>query len=165
MNSVSDWICRLIGWQKSLLLDSTSAKRRWITREKMGGLIRIRNIFFWLVPSTRLCRDQRSILSFPTLQKGSLSGYVQVHAHQTRCRCMHECWLQASNPGQFDNGEPEAHWQKGQTANSLFYPGIVGIGTDRPNATLTVAGDISYTGQLYHPSDRRLKENIREVYH
>ncbi|KRY76476.1 Myelin regulatory factor-like protein, partial [Trichinella pseudospiralis] len=71
--------------------------------------------------------------------------------------------VRASNPGQFDNGETETHWQKGQVNNSIFHPGPVGVGTDRPTAALTVSGDISCTGNLYHPSDARLKQNIKEV--
>ncbi|KFD58313.1 hypothetical protein M514_00539 [Trichuris suis] len=71
--------------------------------------------------------------------------------------------VRASNPGQFDNGENETHWQKGQVGNSIFHPGPVGIGTDRPTAALTVSGDVSCTGSLYHPSDARLKENVKEV--
>lgn len=30
--------------------------------------------------------------------------------------------VRASNPGQFDNGDSEVHWQKGQTPNSIFHP-------------------------------------------
>lgn len=41
--------------------------------------------------------------------------------------------------------------------------GNVGIGTDSPAAKLDVVGDINYTGVLVDVSDRRQKENIRNL--
>uniref|UniRef100_A0A914UTB5 Peptidase S74 domain-containing protein n=1 Tax=Plectus sambesii TaxID=2011161 RepID=A0A914UTB5_9BILA len=95
------------------------------------------------------------------------------------CRVIERCWegalrtqslidvkwrsFQASNPGQFDNGESDVSWQKTSNGSSVFHPGPVCIGTDRPQATLTVAGDIACTGQVFHPSDRRIKDNISEI--
>jgi hypothetical protein len=69
--------------------------------------------------------------------------------------------LQASNPGQFDNGESDVAWQR--TGNAVYHPGPVCIGTENPQAPLTVGGNISMHGSLLHPSDARLKENIFEV--
>lgn len=73
--------------------------------------------------------------------------------------------VRASNPGQFDNGESDVPWQKGSAAGSVYHMGPVGVGTDRtdPHASLTVAGNLTVSGQLLHPSDRKFKENISEV--
>lgn len=33
-------------------------------------------------------------------------------------------FFKASNPGQFDTGENEVHWQRGQTGSSIYHPVI-----------------------------------------
>ena len=72
--------------------------------------------------------------------------------------------FQASNPGQFDS-DVDVNWQKGQTGDSIFHAGRVGINTDHPEEALTVHGNMSLTGRLYQPSDIRAKENLKEVCH
>jgi hypothetical protein len=73
--------------------------------------------------------------------------------------------VRASNPGQFENGDTGVQWQKAGADNSsgIYHPGPVMVNTDRALGTLTVNGDIVYTGNLCHPSDRRLKENIHDL--
>jgi hypothetical protein len=39
----------------------------------------------------------------------------------------------------------------------------VGINTREPNEALTVQGNVFVTGNIYQPSDRRLKTNIKQV--
>ena len=41
--------------------------------------------------------------------------------------------------------------------------GKVGINTESPEEALTVVGNVSVTGNLLHPSDKRLKQNIQKV--
>jgi len=41
--------------------------------------------------------------------------------------------------------------------------GFVGIGTTTPTHDLHVAGDIAVAGQIVHPSDKNLKENIHTI--
>ena len=70
--------------------------------------------------------------------------------------------LQASNPGQFDS-DVDVLWQKGQTPESVFHAGRVGVNTDRPDEALTVHGNMKLTGHILQPSDQRVKENFEEV--
>ncbi|XP_071956558.1 myelin regulatory factor-like protein isoform X2 [Antedon mediterranea] len=70
--------------------------------------------------------------------------------------------VRASNPGQFEN-DVDVPWQKGQTPDSVFHLGRVGVNTDRPNEALVVHGNIKVTGQIMQPSDKRVKENFQEV--
>ena len=70
--------------------------------------------------------------------------------------------VRASNPGQFD-GEIDMKWQKGRVADSIVHHGAVGINTDRPFAALTVNGDVAVTGNLMHPSDLRIKEQLEPM--
>lgn len=67
--------------------------------------------------------------------------------------------VRASNPGQFD-GEVDMKWVKGKVPDSIVHYGPVGINTDRPVGALAVNGDMSVTGHIMHPSDRRVKENL-----
>jgi len=48
-------------------------------------------------------------------------------------------------------------------ANGTGTTGKVGIGTTNPTHDLHVAGDIAVAGQIVHPSDKNLKENIAEL--
>lgn len=72
------------------------------------------------------------------------------------------CW-QASNPGQFDN-DVDVTWQKGQTPDSVYHVGRVGVNTEHPEEALTVHGNMRLTGHLLQPSDLRAKENLKEVW-
>lgn len=69
---------------------------------------------------------------------------------------------QASNPGQFES-DIELTWQKGQTPESIFHSGRVGVNTDRPDEALVVHGNLKLTGHLVQPSDARAKTTLREV--
>ncbi|XP_077994143.1 myelin regulatory factor-like isoform X1 [Glandiceps talaboti] len=72
--------------------------------------------------------------------------------------------VRASNPGQFENDVDVSHWQKGHNSdNTVFHLGRVGINTDRPEEALAVHGDVRVTGNILHPSDLRVKENIVEA--
>ncbi|XP_070557133.1 myelin regulatory factor-like isoform X1 [Ptychodera flava] len=70
--------------------------------------------------------------------------------------------VRASNPGQFEN-DVDMLWQKGQTPDSVYHVGRVGINTDRPEEQLTVHGDVRVAGNILQPSDIRVKENIEET--
>ncbi|XP_065348019.1 myelin regulatory factor isoform X2 [Cloeon dipterum] len=70
--------------------------------------------------------------------------------------------VRASNPGQFES-DVELGWQKGQTADSVFHAGRVGINTDRPDEALVVHGNLKLTGHLIQPSDLRAKEVVSEL--
>lgn len=69
--------------------------------------------------------------------------------------------VRASNPGQFES-DVELCWQKGQTQDSIFHGGKVGVNTDRPDESLVVHGNIKITGHIIQPSDIRAKKNITE---
>lgn len=71
-------------------------------------------------------------------------------------------FLQASNPGQFEN-DSDALWQRGQVPESIVCHGRVGINTDTPDEALVVCGNMKVMGTVMHPSDSRVKENIQEV--
>jgi len=70
--------------------------------------------------------------------------------------------FQASNPGQFES-DMETTWQKGQTSESVYHAGRVGINTDRPDEALVIYGNCKVTGQITHPSDSRAKHDISEA--
>jgi len=57
----------------------------------------------------------------------------------------------------------ELGWQKGQTADSVFHAGRVGVNTDRPDEALVVHGNLKLTGHLVQPSDLRAKEAVSEM--
>lgn len=80
-----------------------------------------------------------------------LSCFVFHHHHHQ----------QASNPGQFES-DVELCWQKGQTQDSVYHAGKVGINTDRPDESLVVHGNLKLTGHIIQPSDIRAKKNIVE---
>lgn len=69
--------------------------------------------------------------------------------------------FQASNPGQFES-DVELCWQKGQTHDSIYHAGKVGVNTDRPDESLVVHGNLKITGHIIQPSDIRAKKNIVE---
>ncbi|KAK3544940.1 hypothetical protein QTP86_029213, partial [Hemibagrus guttatus] len=70
--------------------------------------------------------------------------------------------VRASNPGQFEN-DSDVLWLKGQTPDSVVCQGLVGINTDTPDEALVVCGNAKIMGTVMHPSDRRAKENVKEV--
>uniref|UniRef100_A0A0L8G096 Myelin regulatory factor n=1 Tax=Octopus bimaculoides TaxID=37653 RepID=A0A0L8G096_OCTBM len=70
--------------------------------------------------------------------------------------------VRASNPGQFDS-DVDVVWQKGHVQDAVFHLGKVGINTDHPDESLTVNGNLKLTGHILHPSDKRAKEEIKEV--
>ncbi len=47
--------------------------------------------------------------------------------------------------------------------NTIIY-GKLGINVKYPDEALTVVGNLKMTGNIYQPSDARIKENIKEVY-
>ncbi|KAF4114449.1 hypothetical protein G5714_004672 [Onychostoma macrolepis] len=70
--------------------------------------------------------------------------------------------VRASNPGQFEN-DSDMLWQRGQTPESVVCHGRIGINTDSPDEALVVCGNAKIMGNVMHPSDRRVKQNIQEV--
>lgn len=84
-------------------------------------------------------------------------AYATIHCHRSQ-----RIIVRASNPGQFD-GEVEMKWVKGKIPDSIAHFGPVGINTDRPMGALSVNGNMSVTGHIMHPSDRRVKENLQAV--
>ncbi|XP_043195479.1 myelin regulatory factor-like isoform X3 [Amphibalanus amphitrite] len=70
--------------------------------------------------------------------------------------------VRASNPGQFES-DVELCWQKGQTQDSTYHVGRVGINTDKPDEALVVHGNLKLTGHVMNPSDRRVKDDIEEL--
>ncbi|XP_061181397.1 myelin regulatory factor-like isoform X2 [Saccostrea echinata] len=70
--------------------------------------------------------------------------------------------VRASNPGQFDN-DMDVTWQKGQTPDSVYHVGRVGVNTEHPEEALTVHGNMRLTGHLLQPSDLRAKEDLKEL--
>jgi hypothetical protein len=92
---------------------------------------------------------------------------VGLHAHTTNgnfpviSHASQKIIVRASNPGQFES-DVELCWQKGQTQDSIFHNGKVGINTDRPDESLVVHGNIKVTGHIIQPSDIRAKKNIVE---
>ncbi|XP_066148831.1 myelin regulatory factor-like protein isoform X1 [Euwallacea fornicatus] len=93
---------------------------------------------------------------------------VGLHAHTSNgnfaviSHASQKIIVRASNPGQFES-DVELCWQKGQTQDSIFHNGKVGINTDRPDETLVVHGNVKVTGQILHPSDSRAKSNLVEL--
>ncbi|KAK4878641.1 hypothetical protein RN001_011147 [Aquatica leii] len=92
---------------------------------------------------------------------------VGLHAHTTHgnfaiiSQASQKIIVRASNPGQFEN-DVELCWQKGQTQESIFHSGKVGINTDRPDESLVIHGNLKITGHIIQPSDIRAKKNIVE---
>ncbi|XP_076254672.1 uncharacterized protein LOC143192835 isoform X3 [Rhynchophorus ferrugineus] len=93
---------------------------------------------------------------------------VGLHAHTSNgnfpvvSHASQKIIVRASNPGQFES-DVELCWQKGQTQDSVFHNGKVGINTDRPDESLVVHGNIKITGHIIQPSDIRAKKNIVEL--
>lgn len=73
-----------------------------------------------------------------------------------------------SNTSSEDGASPKPNltdsdgvWQ--QSGDSVFHMGKVGINTSEPVEALTVHGNALITGDLYKPSDRRIKSDITKV--
>ncbi|XP_033123849.1 myelin regulatory factor-like isoform X2 [Anneissia japonica] len=101
--------------------------------------------------------DQRYFLLVVGIHAYCGSETFMVVAHASE-----KIIVRASNPGQFEN-DVDVPWQKGHTPDSVFHAGRVGINTDRPNEALVVHGNLKLTGQIMQPSDKRVKENLKEV--
>lgn len=91
---------------------------------------------------------------------------LQAHCHSQSftlaAQVSERIIVRASNPGQFES-DSEVLWQRGQTPDSVYHHGRVGINTDRPDEALVVHGNLKVMGSLVHPSDIRAKENVKEV--
>jgi len=70
--------------------------------------------------------------------------------------------VRASNPGLFEP-EQEVSWSKHPNSETVYHLGKVAVGTDQSNEALTVQGNIQVAGEILHPSDRRIKQNILPV--
>ncbi|KAF8771004.1 Myelin regulatory factor like protein [Argiope bruennichi] len=86
---------------------------------------------------------------------GDLNYTIVAHASE-------RIIVRASNPGQFEN-DMELSWQRGQSADSIYHAGRVGINTDRPDEALVIHGNLKVTGHIVQPSDARAKTNVQEV--
>ncbi|XP_065166491.1 myelin regulatory factor isoform X3 [Atheta coriaria] len=92
---------------------------------------------------------------------------VGLHAHTTHgnypivSHASQKIIVRASNPGQFES-DVELCWQKGQTADSIYHSGRIGVNTDRPDESLVIHGNLKITGHIIQPSDVRAKKNIVE---
>ncbi|XP_045467204.1 myelin regulatory factor-like protein [Harmonia axyridis] len=100
--------------------------------------------------------EQRYFQLVVGLHAHTASGNYPIVSHASQ-----KIIVRASNPGQFEN-DVELCWQKGQTQDSICHNGKVGIGTDRPDESLVVHGNIKVTGHIIQPSDIRAKKNIVE---
>lgn len=54
-------------------------------------------------------------------------------------------------------------WQRGNTQNSIFHQGNIGINHDQPDESLVINGNLKLSGHIIQPSDRRIKNNIQEL--
>lgn len=93
---------------------------------------------------------------------------VALHAHcgdndyMVAAQSSERLIVRASNPGQFDS-DVDVMWQKAQTPDGVYHVGRVGVNTDHPEEALTVHGNMRLTGHLLQPSDKRVKDDIKEV--
>lgn len=92
----------------------------------------------------------------------SLYAYSGEYKYIVAASVSEKIIVRASNPGQFDN-DVDVTWQKGQTPDSVYHVGRVGVNTEHPEEALTVHGNMRLTGHLLQPSDLRAKENLREL--
>lgn len=67
--------------------------------------------------------------------------------------------VRASNPGLFEP-EQDVSWSKHPNSETVYHLGKVAVGTDQSDQALTVQGNIQVAGEILHPSDRRIKQNI-----
>ena len=67
----------------------------------------------------------------------------------------------SANPGSYRTANVNKWVKSGK--NVLSTNSKVGIGTNVPEASLSVAGDVAVTGTMYRPSDKRIKSKITAV--
>jgi hypothetical protein len=60
------------------------------------------------------------------------------------------------------NQEQNADFVEKNDNNTIIF-GKLGINVKNPDEALTLFGNLKMTGNIYQPSDARVKENIREV--
>ncbi|ERL90242.1 myelin regulatory factor-like protein isoform X2 [Dendroctonus ponderosae] len=99
--------------------------------------------------------EQRYFQLVVGLHAHTTDGHFPVVSHASQ-----KIIVRASNPGQFESDYSEMCWQKGQSQDSVFHNGKVGINTDKPDEALVVHGNIKITGHIIQPSDIRAKKNI-----
>ena len=46
----------------------------------------------------------------------------------------------------------------------MYHMGRVGVNTDHPDEAVTVHGNVKLTGHVLQTSDKRVKEDFKEVY-
>jgi hypothetical protein len=70
--------------------------------------------------------------------------------------------VRASNPAQFETScIGAASWSPTADSLGIYFNGNVGINTKTPNEALCVNGNVTMTGALVQPSDRRVKTNLQ----
>ncbi|XP_064480288.1 myelin regulatory factor-like protein isoform X2 [Ornithodoros turicata] len=92
----------------------------------------------------------------------SLSAHCGDQTYHIASQASERIIVRASNPGQFEN-DMELSWQKGQTPESIFHSGRVGINTEKPDESLVVHGNVKLTGHIVQPSDQRAKTDVVEL--
>lgn len=92
----------------------------------------------------------------------SLAAHCGDQVYHIASQASERIIVRASNPGQFEN-DMELSWQKGQTADSIFHSGRVGINTEKPDESLVVHGNVKLTGHIVQPSDERAKSDVVEL--
>lgn len=99
-----------------------------------------------------LGRYGKSKKSEPIEDKSVVSTFNDTNAHVLQSP--------ESNLSPSDNTGSEG-WKTNHTA--VYTNNKVGINTSEPNEALTVQGNVFVTGNIYQPSDQRLKTNFKRV--
>lgn len=92
---------------------------------------------------------------------------TETHSPETQLNVISNVSSNVSSTTNSEDGasplqmETEPNWQ--QSGESVYYIGKVGINTSDPTEALTVHGNALITGDLYKPSDRRIKSEITSV--
>jgi hypothetical protein len=103
--------------------------------------------------------EQRYFQLVVGLHAHTYSGYYPVISHASE-----RIIVRASNPGQFGDSDVDlCCWQRGNTPNSIFHQGNIGINHDHPDESLVINGNMKLSGHIIQPSDRRIKNNIQEL--
>lgn len=92
----------------------------------------------------------------------TLTAHANDELHVLASHISDRIIVRASNPALFET-ESSIHWVRGNTANSIYHSGAIGINTDSPDEALSVHGNIRLTGAIMQPSDRRVKCDLRRV--
>ena len=82
--------------------------------------------------------DQRYFALVVTLAARAGDALYTIASHLSE-----KIIVRASNPGQFET-ESNIHWVRGESLNSIFHNGPVGINVDCPEDALCVRGNIRY---------------------